>query len=167
MSVQTSYTSAPGAYFAGLVLRSDLTEAKIQGEASAEIAFGSAVKLHATNRNSVVLPSAQADKVFGILARSHTYSSTVDIGTTGVKPGASLDVLRRGLIVVTAEEAVTYQGRGYVRCTTGGTAEEIVGGFAAAAESTETIDTTSQVEFQGDLAAAGLVAVEVDFTREP
>lgn len=167
MTVQTSYSLSPGAAYAGLVDRADLVEAKLQGEASAEIALGYAVKLHATERNLVVLPTTETDKIYGIVCRTHIYSPTVDIGTTGVKPGASLNIIRRGRVWVTAEDAVTYQGRGWVRCTTGGDAAEIVGGITAADEGTETIDCTGQIEFQADAAAGALVPIEVDFTREP
>src|SRR5574343_1394729 len=167
MTVQTSYTLSPAAAYAGLVDRADLVVAKLQGEASAEIALGYAVKLHATERNLVVLPSAQGDKIYGIVCRTHIYSQTVDIGTTGAKPGAGLNIMRRGRIWVTAEDAVTYQGRGWVRCTTGADAAEIVGGITAANEGTETIDCTGQIEFQADAAAGTLVPIEVDFTREP
>lgn len=165
--VQSTYNFAPGTAYAGLVVRADLVEARENAEASAEIPFGYAVKQHASNVNGAVLPTVETDVVLGIVCRDHVYSKDIELGSVGLKPGTIMSVLRKGAIWVLAEDATTFGGRGWVRCTTGGTAEELVGGITSADEGTETIDCTGQIQFQAAVAAQALVLVEVDFTREP
>lgn len=167
MPVQTSYSTNSGKAYAGLVVRADLVVAKKNAEASASIPFGRAVCPHSTDKDGAILPAAETDKVIGIVARYHNHSPDVDLDSTGLKVGATMDVLRKGAVYVVAEDATSYLGRGWVRCTTGGDSAEVVGGVTTADEGTETIDATGQIEFQEAVAAGVLVLVEVDFTREP
>lgn len=167
MPVQTSYSINPGKAYAGLVVRADIVVAKKNAEASASIPFGRAVKPHSTDKDGAILPAAETDKIIGIVGRYHNHSMDVDMDATGLKVGATMDVVRKGAMYVVAEDDVTYLGRGWVRCTAGGDAAEVVGGITAADEGTETIDATGQIEFQEAVSAGGLVLIEFDFTREP
>jgi hypothetical protein len=169
MSQQTTYSTNPARAYAGQLVRGDIVVGKIQGEASAVIPPGYAVCAHASDATKVILPAAETDRVIGIVARSHeymegtSYDSTVTPG--GIMPGANVNVVRKGAMFVTAEDAVSAYGRGWVRCTAG-TAPEYVGGITAADEGTETIDCTNYIEFQETASAQGLVLIEFDFTRE-
>lgn len=167
MTVQSTYSINPPKAYAGLVVRADIVVAKKNAESSASIPFGRAVKPHSTDKDGAILPAAETDKVMGLVARYHNHSMDVDLDTAGLKVGATMDILRKGAMYVVAEDDVSFQGRGWVRCTAGGDAAEVVGGITAADEGTETIDTTNQIEFQESVTAGGLVLVEVDFTREP
>lgn len=166
---QTTYSSTPARGYAGMVIRADVIIGKIQGEATAVIPFGYAVCRHATDAGKVILPATETDRVYGILARSHDYMEGIGYDSTatppGVKPGASLNIVRKGKMLVLAEDATTADGRGWVRCTAGG-ANEYVGGITSADEGTETIDATNYIGFEETVAAQALVEIEFDFTRE-
>lgn len=166
MPVQTTYsTNSPVAY-PGLVTRADIVEAWKNGEASASIPFGHAVVPHASTAGLAILPTAEGNTVVGIVCRYHNHSLDVDLDSTGLKVGATMDVLIKGRVWVTAEDATAWRGRAWVRCTAGGDAAEVVGGITAADEGTETIDTTNYIQFQSAAAAGALVEIEIDFTRE-
>jgi hypothetical protein len=166
---QTTYSNTPARGFAGQVLRADIVVGKIQGEATAVIPFGYGVCPHASDSSKVILPAAETDRVIGILARSHEYMDGIsynpDVTPGGVMPGANLNIVRKGRMLVLAEDATTAYGRGWVRCTAG-VAPEYVGGIVSADEGTETIDCTNYIEFQEAVAAQALVEIEFDFTRE-
>lgn len=165
MPVQTSYSTNSAAAYPGLVVRADIMTARKNAEASASIPFGFAVCPHSTDLGGAILPAAETDVVIGVVARYHNHSLDVDLDSTGLKVGATMDVLEKGRIWVTAEDATTYRSRGWVRCTAGG-AGEVVGGITTADEGTETIDTTNYIQHQYAVAAGALVEVEIDFTRE-
>ena len=162
---QTTYNLSPSTGYAGQIVRQDIVISKRIG--SAEILFGFGVCPHATDEDKVILPALQANKVVGLLARSHFHAPDIEVNAagTGLKEGANGNILVKGAMLVTAEDAATWLDRGYVRCTTGGVGEG-VGGMTNAAEGTETVDTSNQVQFQATAAAGALVLVEVDFTRK-
>lgn len=166
MTVQSSYSTNHGAAYPGLVTRADIVEPWKNGEASASIPFGYAVCPHGSTTGAAILPAAEGNTVIGIVARYHNHTYDVDLDSTGLKVGATMDVLVKGRIWVTAEDATTYRGRAWVRCTAGGDAAEVVGGITSADEGTETIDTTNYIQHQAAVAAGALVEVEIDFTRE-
>lgn len=138
-------------------------------EASAEIAFGRAVKF-GTNINGVLLPTAETDLIAGILMHSNEYTrgfDGADLGTTGVKPGAKMNVLRRGRILVKCKSVVVANvSRLWVRAVAGAP-PEYLGGLEDADDSTDMIDCTAQGVFRESGAVDDLVILEVDFTREP
>lgn len=167
MAVQTTYNINPGTGYAGQIVRQDIMISKRIG--SAEILFGYGVCPHATDEDKVILPAANTDKVVGLLARSHFHAPDIEVNAagTGLKDGALGNIMVKGAMLVTAEDAVAWLARGYVRCTAGGDAAEKVGGIVGAAEGAETIDTSKQIQHQAAAAAGALVLVEVDFTRAP
>jgi hypothetical protein len=134
-------------------------------EASAEIAFGYAVCWD-TEDQDVLLPAAETDLVRGIFLHSHSYQVGEQLGDDGILPGEMMNVLRKGRVLVTAEDSVAPGDRLWVRCTTGG-AGEIIGGLTNADEGTETIDCTKQGQWLTTAAAGGLAWLEVDFTAKP
>jgi len=139
-------------------------------EASAEIAFGRAVKRGSTDpQKGALLPSAETDKIVGITVHSHEYSRGWDdalLGDTGVKSGGPLSVLRRGRILVVCEDGCTAGDRLWVRAV-GSTPPEYLGGLNNADDSTDMIDCTKQGQWLTTASAGGLAVLEVDFLNEP
>ncbi len=180
MSVQTTYSTAPVIGYAGTLDTKNpfqvLTMKNV--EASASIPFGYAVCPDLTSPASdlsALLPALETDTVFGIVVKSDSYERvwTDDLGnvygqldSTGLKPGALLNVLRKGRILVVAEDTVAVGDRLWVRCTTGG-AGEIIGGLTNADEGTETIDCTKQGVWMSSATAGNLAWLEVDFINKP
>lgn len=175
MTVQSTFGDNPAIGYAGTLdsnLAHDVITMK-NAEASASIPFGYAVKFKdtVTTDKDAVLPAAETDKILGIVLRSDTYGvawtdldGTVygQLDATGVKPGAFLNILRRGRILVTAEDAVEAGDKLWVRCTTGGVGE-IIGGLTNADEGTETIDCTAVGTWMSSAAAGGLAWLDVNF----
>ncbi len=140
-------------------------------EASAEIAFGRAVKYGATATDNfgVLFPTAETDKIVGITVHSHEYSkgfTGAALGTTGVNAGFPLSILRKGRILVRCEDAVTRGDRLWVRAV-GSTPPEYLGGLNNADDGTDTIDCTKQGQWMTSADAGGLAELEVDFLNEP
>lgn len=175
MTVQSTFGDNPAIGYAGTLdsnLAHDVITMK-NAEASTSIAFGRAVKFKdtVTTDKDAVLPAAETDKILGIVLRSDTYGvAWTDLDGTvygqldadGVKPGAFLNILRRGRILVTAEDAVEAGDKLWVRCTAGG-AGEVVGGLVNADEGTETIDCTAVGTWMSSAAAGGLAWLDVNF----
>ena len=174
----TTYSAAPSAAYAGMIVGNDYeTISMVNVEASAAMPFGRGVIFKASNTTDqdALVPSAEGDIVAGILAHSHAYerswtnaAGTVmgELSSAGLLPGAMLNVLRRGIIWVIAEDAVVPGDRLWVRCTAGG-AGEVVGGCVPADEGTETIPCSNQGVFLTTAAAGALAQLQVDFTNSP
>ncbi len=178
VAVQTTYAASPNAAYAGMLASEDCEIISMKNvESSAAMPFGRAVIFKGSNTTDqdALVPSAEADVVAGIVVHSHVYdrSYTLASGATagelssaGVLPGAMINVLRRGVIWVIAEDACVPGTRIWVRCTAGGTGE-VVGGITTADEGTETIDCTNQGVFLTTAAAGALAKLQVDFTNRP
>lgn len=174
----TTYASAPSVAFAGMIVGDDYETMSMKNvEASAAMPFGRGVIFKGSNTTDqdALVPSAETDKVCGIVAHSHAYQrsytnaagATVgELSSAGLLPGAMLNVLRRGIIWVIAEDAVVPGDRLWIRCTAGG-AGEVVGGCVPADEGTETIDCTNQGVFLTTASAGALAQLQVDFTSRP
>ncbi len=164
---QTSYSSNMAKGFAGMLAdgsRADIITMR-NVEASAEIAFGLAVKYGGTSDDlGAKLPAAETDKIAGIVVHTHSYNKTNQLGTTGVKTGELLNVIRKGRILVTAQTAVAPGDRLWVRAVAGGA--EVLGGLEDADDSTDMIDCTNQGVWMTTAAAGELAWLEVDFTND-
>jgi hypothetical protein len=171
MSAQTTYGDTMTAAIAGQL--ADNGEHDVMPmyneEASAEIAFGRAVKF-GTNANGALLPTAETDVIAGIVMHTHAYTrgwDDADLGDTGVKPDAALSVLRKGRIWVTVEDDVVANvSRLWVRAVAGGD-PEFLGGLLDADDGTDTVDCTNQGVFRTTASAGGLAILEVDFVNRP
>jgi len=135
------------------------------GDGTDEMAFGHAVKFEgSTNDQGASIVGAQADLVAGIVLHSHAYDPDA-LGTVGVKPAQTLNVLRKGQVLVAVPTGCSPGDRLYVRRTAG--AGEALGACENAADSTDMIDCTNQGVFLTTAAAGGLAVLEVDFTNYP
>lgn len=172
MAVQTTYLNKPTFVIEGQLADGGNPDimSMYNSEASAEIAFGRAVKFGSTSGTDIdaLLPAAETDKVAGIVVHSHAYSSATggDLGTTGVKPGGMLNVLRRGRIYVKCEDGCVPGDRLWVRAV-GSTPPEYLGGLNNADDSTDMIDCTNQGVWLSTASADSIALLEVDFTARP
>ena len=169
-AVQTSYGFPSVAAFAGMLADApyppDVATMR-NDEASAEIAFGRAVKFGSTtDRQSAKLPDSENAVIAGIAVHGHHYSPDMDLGTVGLKPTTVFGALRRGRIWVVSEDGNNVGDRGWVRGVAAGD-PEFLGGIANADDSTDTVNTTNQIVFLTSATAGQLAIVEVDFTNKP
>lgn len=170
MGVQSSYTQNMTKAFAGMLADSGDHDviAMRNDEASASIAFGRAVKFGSTtDGTSAKLPDSENAVIAGIVMHSHAYSNSPngDLDSTGLKVGATMNVLRKGRMWVTVEDAVIPGDRLWVRGVAGGD-PEFLGGLLPADDSTDTVDCTGQGQFLTAAAAGALAVLEVDFTNK-
>lgn len=174
MAIQSSY-----AYSAAIAIEGALADgaahevlSMVSEEATAEIPFGVAVVFNQLEAgdvdNGAVVPDAIDEIVAGIVVHQNVYSvgSGGELGDTGLKPGATLNVLRKGRIWVKAEDAVVPGDRLFVRAVAGGGEQE--GALRMSQDdSTDCIDCTNCGVFLTSADAGALSLLEVDFTNTP
>lgn len=165
---QTSYPTNMTPAFPGMLadIADNTIETFANGEASAEIAFGGAVKQKAGAGadEQAVLPTAQADEVAGVVCHSHAYATggnLPELGTTGIKPLVPMNVLRKGRVYVRLEDGQS--------CVKGDRAHynHVLKAWRTTASGTDTIDCTKQASFRSTAGAAGIPILEVDFVNKP
>jgi hypothetical protein len=168
MSVQTTYATSMSAAYAGMRASNnpgDVVVPMRNNEASAEIAFGRAVKYEgSTDDDGALLPTAETSKIAGIVMHRHGYTmgSAGELGDTGLKPGAILEVLRCGEIWVVCEDGCAPGDRLWVRGVAGGD-PEFLGGLNSADDGTDMVDCTAFGEWRTTAAAGGLAKLRVRF----
>jgi hypothetical protein len=155
---QTSYATAQSAAFPGMLADSTAkqTESFFNAEASAEIPFGVMVK-QGTGDFTCNLLAAITDNIVGISHHSHTY----EYGTTGggVVPKDPVNVLTKGRVWVTVEDACTPASTVFTRAVA--TGAEVKGAFRATADGTDTIQLYG-ARFITSAGAGGLAMLEFD-----
>ena len=172
MSVQTTYATGPAAAIEGQLVDSDdnVIVAMKNNEASAEIAFGRAVAFEgSTDDQGALLPlAANTPKLAGLVVHSHAYSKSAlgDLGTTGIKSGGVLNVLRKGRIWARCTSSVVPGDRLFAQKTVNGGTRPL-GKLDNAADGGNSIDATAQGVWMTTAAADGLAILEVDFTNKP
>ena len=143
-SSQTSVAAA-AIGFAGMLADSDQAPrvaSKINEEASAEIPFGTMV-IRGTDEEMQALQlhtsaAAVAALLAGVVVHDHSYAKDTELGTTGLKPGVTLNVLERGHVYVLTEETVTPGDAVRVRAVVSG--NEVKGAFRTSADSTDCVN---------------------------
>lgn len=176
MSVQTTYVPTLTKAIEGALADTGAHDCvtKYNAEASACVAFGRAVKFGATDF-AALLPTAQADKIVGVVVHSNQYSTGENgelkqdgtAWTNGLRPGAAMTILRKGRIWAVAHSDVTPGDRLYVRRTSAESGQEFVGGLEDASDSTDMVDCTAQGVWLDTASAGSLARLEVDFTNKP
>lgn len=168
MAVQSSYGENPAVGIKGQLADSGNVDiiSMVNNEASQEMAFGLAVVFEgSTDDQGALAPDATSDVVAGILVHTHAHSNAPngDLGTTGVKAGGVLDVLRKGRIWAECEDGCSPGDRLFIRAVAVSPEEE--GGLAKAADSTDMIDSQGQGVWLTTAVAGALAVLEVDFTN--
>jgi hypothetical protein len=167
MSVQSSYSSQLTKAIEGQLADAGAHDvlSMVNNEAAAEMGFGLAVCFEgSTDDQGALAPDDVTDKIAGILMHSHDYSQS-DLGDTGLLPGATLNILRKGRIWVRPEEAVAPGDRLFIRAEAAG--EEREGAVRMSADGADCIDSTTQGVFLTSAEAGELAVLEVDFTNDP
>ena len=159
---QTDYsTSRPVAIEGGLV---DIADNTIESRVSVgvdDIPFGKPVKT--VNVASGIdkgceLATLSTDTVMGLAVYSNAYAKE-EFGTTGLKAGSMISVLRSGRIQVKAGVTVADGQRAYYQTSTKK--------WVIAAVALDTIDMTGQCVFRSSGVLDQLVQLEVDMVNKP
>lgn len=159
---QLTYRNTMDLPFAGVIydLAPATIESKVSAEASAEIPFGHAVKNDGTTETGVLLCTAQADDIEGIVVHSHRYDRLNELGTIGIKPKCQVGIMRKGRIWVAVGTTIAMGNRGFWNFTTGK--------WVLAAVAGQTIDATGRTYFRTLYTGSnGIAVIEVDFTNKP
>jgi hypothetical protein len=161
---QTSYSNTQPIAFAGMKADfqgEDVVDSFIQGEASAEVPFGVFMqKKGSGDERNALLPAGNAVlPTIGLVLHSHSYSvgANGELGTSGLKPKAALDLMVVGRAWVIAENGSAYGDSVYVRYA--GTGQK--GGVRSAAVNSETYKLNN-ARFISKSSAAGLAMIEFD-----
>lgn len=131
-------------------------------EASAETPFGVMVKRGTVDETSKLL-SANTDKLHGIVVHAQNFAKPVQLGDTGLKPGITFGILRKGRIWVTPEDAVTPASEVHVRAVVAGV--EVKGAFRGTDDGTDTIDITGFAKWITSAGAGEVAILEVDMNQ--
>lgn len=165
----TQVNTAMAVAYAGELVDTDNgeTDSYIQSEASAVVAFGTAVKQGATDFTALNLTTT-ADKLVGIVRKSDAYNvdNELDQVAGGLKPKTTLGVYKRGKIWVNVDEAVTPASPVRIRTDTNAGAAGAINGpgsFRTTASATHTM-TAPWARFLTTTTGAGLVQLEFDIT---
>jgi hypothetical protein len=173
MPVQTSVSDMPSAAFAGLLVGTQHTIIGMRNaHASAEMVPGRGVvfKAGGTTDQDATLPAAETDKLAGIVVHSDVYDRTYtladgstagELGTTGYKVGAMVNVLRRGQIWAVCEDGCAPGDKLWVRAVAGAD-PEFLGGLNNADDSTDMIDATAVGTWLTTASAGGLAVLSVN-----
>lgn len=172
MPVQTTYSNAPAAAYAGLLVggTDHRITTGINKESAASTPFGFAVVYDGSTENGVLNPDATTDKVRGLVVHSHAYSQTeLGVGTAGagtaVKgplPGAHIDICEAGEMWVICESGCVAGDPLFIRAVA--TGAEVEGALRNAADSTDCIDCSDTGKWTSNAAAGALAKVKFDFT---
>ena len=120
-----------------------------------EIPFGRPVAL--VSGSVCVLCTSYTDTPIGIAVHSHSYAAE-ELGTAGIKSGATVNVLRHGRIRVKAGGSISDGQHLYYQTSTGK--------WVTAAVATDTIDMTAQVIARSSGVLNDLIIAEVDMSNK-
>jgi hypothetical protein len=161
--MQTSYASSVPRGFAGMLADgSDYAARSYVNAQAAALPFGVAV-VNDSSARGVVLPTA-ADQVFaGVVMHSHDYDNRDLSGALGVPDARMCSVLRKGIIFVLVEEAVSKGDKVFTRIANGVADDTKVqkGAFRKSPDSGTAI-LLPGAEYLAAASAGALVEVEIN-----
>jgi len=168
MPVQTTFSTTRTASREGTLdgTGSYSVEPLRNDEASAEIAFGVAVKQGSATdeRSAKLLTAITGEKVAGIVLYRDEYDTT-QLGTTGILPTYEVNVVRQGRMKVICEDGCSIGDPLHVRAVAAGA--ELAGACLAASDGTDTIDCSANGQWRTSAAAGEIAVLEFDFTNSP
>jgi len=176
MGQQTTYSTMPAIGYSGTLDKNAPFKCltMVNAEATSAIPFGKGVKRKsgATTDFQATFPAAQGDKILGIVERLTTYARTWtdadgntlgQLNATGLVPGTMMSVATEGRMLVTVATGCT-AGQG-LHIYAVANAGKVPGDIANAADSTNTVDCTTQARFESSCAAGGLAWLVFDFAN--
>lgn len=123
-----------------------------------EIPFGRPVaSVSGSEAKACVLCTSYTDTPIGIAVHSHSYAAE-ELGTAGIKSGATVNVLRHGRVLLKAGGSISDGQRLYYQTSTGK--------WVTAAVSADTIDMTGQVIARSAGVLNDLVIAEIDMSNK-
>lgn len=123
-----------------------------------EIPFGRPVaSVSGLSAKACVLCTSYTDTPIGIAVHSHSYAAE-ELGTAGIKSGATVNVLRHGRVLLKAGGSISDGEHLYYQTSTGK--------WVTAAVATDTIDMTAQVIARSSGVINGLIIAEVDMSNK-
>lgn len=123
-----------------------------------EIPFGRPVaSVSGSEAKACVLCTGYTDTPIGIAAHSHSYAAE-ELGTSGIKSGSMVNVLRHGRIRVKAGGTIADGDRLYYQTSTGK--------WVNAAVALDTINMTAQVLARSSGVVNELIIAEVDMSNK-
>ncbi len=161
---QTTFDVVQAVAFAGMKgdATFDRVDSFINEESAAEMEFGIMLQ-QGTLSNDALIPTGITNDLIGVLLHSHAYANDTEIGTTGVKPNVTLNVMSQGRCWVTTEETVTPASNVLVRCVTGtGT---VMGRFRDTADGVTCLDISAYARYLSSTSGAGVALLEIDITN--
>lgn len=158
---QTSYSLLMEQAIAGLLADSGYKDAwsAVNAEASAEIPFGVMVARGSTENKCIKLVDTNS-VLLGVHIFSNEYAKDQELGSTGIKPGVMMNILRKGRIWVVVEEIVAKDEPCYVRYTASG-GNTTIGAFRND-DDTSKAKLVPGARFIAATTGAGLALVEID-----
>lgn len=133
-------------------------ESRVSSVSFAEIPFGRPVSsVSGSEAKACVLCTDYNSTPIGIAAHSHSYAAE-ELGTSGIKSGSMVNVLRHGRIRLKAGGSIADGQRLYYQTSTGK--------WVTAAVATDTIDMTAQVIARSSGVLNDLIIAEVDMSNK-
>lgn len=127
----------------------------VNEEASAEMPFGRMLAKGTADFDALLM-AAQADALIGVLVHSQAYQKDTELGSTGLKPDVTLNVLTKGRIWVNVTEDVTPASAVRV--------DEDGGQFRDSAEANVTIDISKNARYLTTALSGTLALLEFNMT---
>lgn len=135
-------------------------------EASAEIPFGVMLQQGTGDDGAKLLgtsAAAMAVRLLGIAVRAHDFAVGSELGTTGLKPGATFGCGKKGRFKVLVEDAVTPLSHVRVRAVAAGA--EVKGAFRALADGTDCVDISAFAKWRTSAGIGEVAVVEIDMAN--
>lgn len=164
----TSYSEQAVGYPGMIADLSDghVIESARNAEASLSLPFGIAV-IRSTDAltpgtaiKNVVKPATSGDRIYGVIVHSHDYDNGPNgtLDTVGLKPDATVNVMRRGLLLVNTEDSCTEGNAAFVRYTAN---TALPGELRSDGDSSKAVECTGIV-WRTTRTDSGLAVVEID-----
>ncbi|PSO85606.1 MAG: hypothetical protein BRC41_08215 [Cyanobacteria bacterium QH_9_48_43] len=155
----TDYTKYIPKGFEGQVAQSETPVLRSATNADSRVIPYGRVVVRGSNDGEAVMPSSATETIFGVAIREDLYEESID-GDDGYEQKRRFPYMRRGVVYVVPEEAVTPADDVYYRHTANGGNTEI-GRFRTDGDSSNATQITS-ASFLASASAGDIVPLELN-----